>query len=372
MVSRVLHDRPRVRLGCACATVSSLVLYVVGALWNHMHPDAQYLRAAPDFPDDTHMQWHMGLLPSQRILFCLTTFLLVTPELLATTHLFLVTRAACRATQVTTSSTSVQAGVQADGEEPTGTDEVMAATVASTSGVQPARSSFRERCYLLLMLLLVLGSFGAAMFWRNATERRLDAVNEAPWLTSQRRFLVAFSGSMATDVTVACDARGVLTANTSADCLLLAVNCVNDTKLTGLNLRGQGMFGRIPEAVVGRIPEHLRSLNLGNNVLDGTLPTSIGQLSSLEQLLLDGNRLTGPLPSELGNLTKLTTCLLTRNDEWINYPDNDFDCTLPDSLPLVCGGDGGNVSVSPQLRCHPPFPPPPPSHPPGWYPPGWY
>jgi hypothetical protein len=362
MVSRVLHARPRLRLTCALMTVGSLALYVVGSLCNHLHPDVvQHTSERYTNP------WAGGFLPEQRIFFCLVTLLLVLPELLVTTHLFLNMRAARQRTAQVTSATSIQDSVHENGTGSAPNDIGVPVTEVSTRNER--RSSLHERCHLVLAILVILGSFCAAMKWVGATERGLAAANGAPWLSAQRSFLVAFSSSMATSVTTACDAHGVLTANTSADCLLSAADCGGGTQLLGLNLRGQGFQGHIPEMHNGTIPEHLRSLDLADNMLSGTLPTSIGRLSSLTQLRIYGNRLIGLLPSELADLHQLTDCLLTRNDQWVNYPDNHFDCMVPEDLPRVCGGSGGNVSVNPQLQCHPPFPPPPPSPPPS---PPWY
>ena len=55
------------------------------------------------------------------------------------------------------------------------------------------------------------------------------------------------------------------------------------------------------------------SLNLGNNNLQGSIPTSLSRFSSLRGLGLDGNRLTGQIPSELARLVNLTHLYLFDN-----------------------------------------------------------
>ena len=170
---------------------------------------------------------------------------------------------------------------------------------------------------------------------------------------------------MASNLTTACDATGTLTADASLDCHLSHAQCIDDD-LVGLSLRGQGFHGDLSWMASAAIPPHLRSLDLSGNRLSGTIPLTIARLSSLEVLRVDGNQLTGALPSQLSLLANLTVCMLTRDDEWSNYPDNQFDCTLPEGLPRVCGGSGGNESAPPAIECHPPFPPPPPLPPPWW------
>ena len=57
----------------------------------------------------------------------------------------------------------------------------------------------------------------------------------------------------------------------------------------------------------------VKTLDLGDNGLTGTLPTALGDLSELERLDLQGNALSGALPAELANLTSLVTLLLERS-----------------------------------------------------------
>ena len=54
-------------------------------------------------------------------------------------------------------------------------------------------------------------------------------------------------------------------------------------------------------------------LALGNNNLNGTLPTQLGNLTSLTALNLASNRLSGTIPTELGNLTSLSSLYFQEN-----------------------------------------------------------
>ena len=64
---------------------------------------------------------------------------------------------------------------------------------------------------------------------------------------------------------------------------------------------------------------------LGNNTLDGQLPSEFGELKSLEILVLDNNTLTGSIPTQIGNLTQLQSLDLGKikrswycNPEYLN------------------------------------------------------
>ena len=46
---------------------------------------------------------------------------------------------------------------------------------------------------------------------------------------------------------------------------------------------------------------------LYNNSFHGTIPSSVGNLASLQYVAMQSNRLTGSLPMELGNLTELVS-----------------------------------------------------------------
>ena len=61
---------------------------------------------------------------------------------------------------------------------------------------------------------------------------------------------------------------------------------------------------------VGRVTE----LVLGDNNLNGPIPTELGNLGSLEGLRLSRNDLSGPIPPELGSLANLETLFLGDNE----------------------------------------------------------
>lgn len=49
----------------------------------------------------------------------------------------------------------------------------------------------------------------------------------------------------------------------------------------------------------------MTELNLGHNLVSGSVPSQLGELGSLKILDLTHNQLTGAVPSELGKLSAL-------------------------------------------------------------------
>ena len=116
-------------------------------------------------------------------------------------------------------------------------------------------------------------------------------------------------------------------------------------RVTHLELANNGLSGVLPSslgdlthlqelvffnnALSGALPSslgaltHLKLLWLGRNQLSGSLPSWLGNLINLERLWLGYNQLSGALPSSLGNLTDLESL-------WLGY--NQLSGALPSSL----------------------------------------
>ena len=60
------------------------------------------------------------------------------------------------------------------------------------------------------------------------------------------------------------------------------------------------------------------------NQLNGTIPSTISTMSSLQILWMQNNQLSGPIPSTIGSLSSLTTLILSTNSA--------LNSTLPDSI----------------------------------------
>lgn len=92
---------------------------------------------------------------------------------------------------------------------------------------------------------------------------------------------------------------------------------------------------------------HVWIINLSNNLLNGTLPMSIWNLSQLTWMFMSNNQLRWELPSTIGNLTQLIQLKLGRNQlKWsipssigkltqlndLHLYENQLHWPLPDSL----------------------------------------
>ena len=95
-----------------------------------------------------------------------------------------------------------------------------------------------------------------------------------------------------------------------------------DNGVTQLHLYDNQLNGSIPSSL-GNL-SNLIYLFLHDNQLTGSIPPTLGNLSNLHGLNLYGNQLTGSIPSTLGNLSNLHTLYL-------------FDNQLTGSIPPTLG-----------------------------------
>ncbi|MBO1351433.1 MAG: putative Ig domain-containing protein [Hormoscilla sp. GUM202] len=93
------------------------------------------------------------------------------------------------------------------------------------------------------------------------------------------------------------------------------------SSLLDLELYSNSLSGTLPSEL-GDL-SNLQKLELYSNSLSGTLPSELGSLSSLLDLELDDNSLSGTLPSELGSLSNL---------QKLELYSNSLSGTLPSEL----------------------------------------
>ena len=109
----------------------------------------------------------------------------------------------------------------------------------------------------------------------------------------------------------------------------------NLTSLHRLSLLNEGLSGPIPPQLGGLV--NLEILDLGDNDLSGSIPSRLGDLASLKQLYLDGNALTGSIP-DLSGLVELKVLKLERNQLSGALPVALL--TLPELVELRLGNNG--------------------------------
>jgi hypothetical protein len=79
-------------------------------------------------------------------------------------------------------------------------------------------------------------------------------------------------------------------------------------------------------------------INLEDNCLTGTIPSSIGNLTALKSLNLSGNNLTGNIPPEIGSLINLEGdikqdgILTYIYDEALDLSSNNLSCLIPNEI----------------------------------------
>ncbi|XP_034678460.1 probable LRR receptor-like serine/threonine-protein kinase At1g53440 [Vitis riparia] len=80
--------------------------------------------------------------------------------------------------------------------------------------------------------------------------------------------------------------------------------------VTNIQLKGLDLDGTLPDEF-GSL-SYLQELDLSRNYINGSIPTSLGQLS-LTILTLPGNRISGSIPEEISNISTLEELVLEAN-----------------------------------------------------------
>ena len=117
----------------------------------------------------------------------------------------------------------------------------------------------------------------------------------------------------------------------------------------------------------------LEVLDLDKNQIGGKLPLELFQLQSLQTLALSDNKFSGPLPSEIGNLSNLSWVELFGNADFsgtlptqmgdlfymtvLTVQKTNFTGTMPSSVCALLQSRGGMLNTL-QAECGtPPYPP---------------
>ncbi|XP_070674498.1 probable LRR receptor-like serine/threonine-protein kinase At3g47570 [Malus domestica] len=120
------------------------------------------------------------------------------------------------------------------------------------------------------------------------------------------------------------------------------VPVLNISSLTALALYGNNMSGSLPDNICEHLPS-IRHFNLGQNQLDGLIPSKLWQCKELREISLASTNFCGSIPKSLGNLTYLTKIYLDHNNLTDTIPDEIGDLPQLEILGLLINNLNGVV-----------------------------
>tara|TARA_R110002050_G_scaffold49752_6_gene115348 strand:+ start:3081 stop:3767 length:687 start_codon:yes stop_codon:yes gene_type:complete len=97
-------------------------------------------------------------------------------------------------------------------------------------------------------------------------------------------------------------------------------DCPGKSHINGVNLWENNLDGTLP-STIGQLTQ-LLYLHLWSNALHGTIPSEVGTISTLLHLYVNSNMMRGELPSEVGNLASLEHLFLSNNYFTGKIPDS--------------------------------------------------
>ncbi|KAG2315373.1 hypothetical protein Bca52824_018495 [Brassica carinata] len=113
----------------------------------------------------------------------------------------------------------------------------------------------------------------------------------------------------------------------------------NMRKIASLTISHANLSGNIPRS----LHSNLTFIDLSNNLIKGSIPTSITQLSSLKALNLSSNSISGEIPDTIGDLISLKNLSLSSNK--LSGPIPDSISSIPDLTHLDLSGNQLNGTV---------------------------
>ena len=128
-------------------------------------------------------------------------------------------------------------------------------------------------------------------------------------------------------------------------CQWVGISCNNFSSVSHISLTGSALKGTLHTLSFSCL-HSLVSLDLSNNLLYGTIPSHLGNLSKLIYLNLSANQLYGRIPSEICQLTSLKILDLHANYLNGSIPRQVGNLYLLNELSLCCNNLAGSIPVS--------------------------
>ncbi|CAH8383531.1 unnamed protein product [Eruca vesicaria subsp. sativa] len=113
----------------------------------------------------------------------------------------------------------------------------------------------------------------------------------------------------------------------------------NMDKIVSLTISHANLSGNIPKS----LHSNLTFIDLSHNLIKGSIPTSITQLSNLKSLNLSSNSISGEIPDSIGDLISLKNLSLSSNK--LSGPIPDSISSIPDLTHLDLSGNQLNGTV---------------------------
>lgn len=163
----------------------------------------------------------------------------------------------------------------------------------------------RSALMCLSIAVLLCSTVAFAVLWRVAAGQHVDEINGQEDINVRRALInLFFSTNPNGTAWTTCDSAdvpGSRWVSREHYCHWKCVDCNADSLITGLYLAGSGLAGTVPPSL-GLISS-LQFLNLASNGgLGGTLPATLGALSKLQAIGLNDTRLSGTIPASLATI----------------------------------------------------------------------
>ncbi|QJD77318.1 leucine-rich repeat domain-containing protein [Spirosoma rhododendri] len=134
-----------------------------------------------------------------------------------------------------------------------------------------------------------------------------------------------------------------LTGN--SPCNWFGVSCNANGRVTEVNFGSNNLNGTLPSSL-GNLSELQRLVIFIEPLLSGTLPASLGNLSKLQLLEIEYTQISGSIPESLGNLKQLEQLLLAKNELSGSIPESLGNLSSLKTLYLFVNQLTGNLPNS--------------------------